>query len=108
MTQTNLFNKNFNGIGPKSHDLEFPNFEKIANAYNIPYYKIDDNQRMETIDQLLSLKGYFLCEVFVTTEQAFEPRSATKVTPSGELYSPPLEDMYPYLDEDEIRKNMVD
>lgn len=105
-TQTNLFNKNFCGIGKQSGDLEFPDMEKIANAYGYPYYSIKNNAEMQRLDDILSKKGSLFCEVFVNTEQIFEPRSATKKLPDGKLFSPPLEDMYPFLDREELQKNM--
>lgn len=106
LTQTNLFNKNFCGIGEQSGDLGFPSFEKLAYAFDIPYRKISSNDEMGILDDVLSMPGYVICEVFVNTEQAFEPKSATKKLPDGTLYSPPLEDMAPFLDREELERNM--
>ena len=106
LTQTNLFNKNFCGIGEQSGDLGFPSFEKLAYAFDIPYRKISSNDEMDILDDVLSMPGYVICEVFVNTEQAFEPKSATKKLPDGTLYSPPLEDMAPFLDREELERNM--
>ncbi|MDY5871966.1 MAG: thiamine pyrophosphate-binding protein [Candidatus Methanomethylophilaceae archaeon] len=106
LTQTNLFNKNFCGIGEQSGDLGFPSFEKLAYAFDIPYRKISSNDEMSILDDVLSMPGYVICEVFVNTEQAFEPKSATKKLPDGTLYSPPLEDMAPFLDREELERNM--
>lgn len=39
-------------------------------------------------------------------EQIFEPKSATKKLPDGSLYSPPLEDMAPFLPRDELESNL--
>lgn len=106
LTQTNLFNKNFCGIGEQSHDLGFPCFEKIASAFGYPYYSIKSNDEMAKIDDVLNTEGYVMCEVFVNTDQAFEPKTATKKLPDGTLYSPPLEDMAPFLSRDELQSNM--
>jgi acetolactate synthase-1/2/3 large subunit len=105
-TQTNLFNSNFCGIGPQSKDLEFPDLSKLASAYGFPYFSIKNNKEMLKLDGILSHEGRLICEVFVTIDQLFEPRSATKKLPDGKLFSPPLEDLYPFLDRDEFRKNM--
>ena len=51
--------------------------------------------------------GYALCEVFVSTQQPYEPKSATKRLEDGTLASPPLEDMAPFLPEEELRENMI-
>ena len=106
MTQTNLFDSNYVGIGEQSGDLGFPSFSKIAYAFDIPYYKIQSNGEMSKLRGVLSEEGYLICEVMTTTEQIFEPKSATKKLPDGTLYSPPLEDMYPFLPREELEKNM--
>lgn len=107
-TQTNLFNKNFVGIGPQSGDLSFPDMSKLAPAYGYPYLSCDGNDKLdETIDKALGMKGPVICEIFVSTEQNFEPKSSTKRLEDGTLVSPPLEDLAPFLDRDEFRKNMI-
>ena len=106
LTQTNLFNKNFCGIGEESGDLGFPDLSKLAHAYGYPYYSIKSNGEMNKLDEILSRDGYLICEVFMTAEQIFEPKSATKKLPDGRLYSPPLEDMFPFLDREELESNM--
>ena len=39
LTQKNIFKNKLVGVGPESEDLGFPDFEKIAFAYRIPYYR---------------------------------------------------------------------
>jgi len=106
ITQTNLFDAKFVGIGEQSGDLGFPSFSKIANAFEIPYYRIESNEEMSKLSSILSEKGYLICEIMMTTDQIFEPKSATKKLPDGTLYSPPLEDMYPFLPREELERNM--
>ena len=106
LTQTNLFNSNFHGIGEQSKDLGFPDLRKLAKAYGFPYFSIKNNKEMSKLDKILSTEGYLICEVFMSIEQAFEPKSATKRLPDGRLFSPPLEDLYPFLDREELKKNM--
>ena len=105
-TQTNLFDSNFCGIGPQSRDLGFPDLSKLAPAYGFPYFSIRKNKETAKLDGILSKKGYLVCEVFVNIDQIFEPKSATKRLPDGKLFSPPLEDLYPFLDREELKKNM--
>ncbi len=106
MTQTNLFDSKFVGIGQQSGDLGFPSFSKIADAFGIPYFRIESNGEMSKLRSMLSEKGYLICEIMTTTDQIFEPKSATKRLPDGTLYSPPLEDMYPFLPREELERNM--
>ena len=106
LTETNLFNADFFGMGPESGDLGFPSYEKLAAAFGYPYYSVKSNAELSELDRILSEDAPFICEVFVTTKQAFEPKSSTKVLEDGTLYSAPLEDMYPFLSRDELKKNM--
>ncbi len=107
LTQTNLFEKNFVGIGPDSKDLEFPNFQKIASAFDIPYKCC---QSMDDMDDAIkwfnSENKYCMLEVQCSTTQIFEPKSAAKRLETGELYSPPLEDLAPFLSREELKSNM--
>ena len=107
-TQTNLFNgEPLVGIGTDSFDLSFPDFGRVANAFGIAYRKIEHNSELQSvIDDVLKFRGPVLCEVFVSLDQPFEPGSAVKKHPDGSLSSPPLEDLKPFLSEEELEKNM--
>ena len=107
-TQTNLFEKHFVGIGPESGDLSFPDMGKLAPAYGYPFFRCETNAQLdETISKVLAIKGPAICEIMVSTEQKFEPKSATKRLEDGTLVSPPLEDLAPFLDRDEFYSNMI-
>lgn len=107
-TEGNLFPEMTKiGVGPESGDLSFPEMKKIAAAYGIPYYHIDNNQELKTkIKDVLQEEGFFICELFVDTNQKFEPKNATKRLPDGRLVSPPLEDLAPFLSREELKANM--
>jgi acetolactate synthase-1/2/3 large subunit len=106
-TQHSFFGEPLVGIGRDSGDLDFPNMEKIANAYGYPYFKCEKNQDLQiVIADVFKEKGAVICEVFVSTDQLFEPKSATKKLEDGSLVSAPLEDMYPFLSKEELRENM--
>lgn len=107
ITQTNLFNKNYVGIGDQSNDLGFPNFKKVAYAFEIPYFGCSMLDTLpNTLDQFFKESKYAILEIFCDTEQFFEPKSATKRLENGSLYSPPLEDLYPFLSREELKENM--
>ena len=106
-TQDNIFHNGYIGMGPESGDLGFPDFKKLADAFGIPYLSIRNNGELKSgIQQVLNYNGYILCEVFVSTTQKFEPKSATKKLDDGTLISPPLEDMAPFLSRAELAENM--
>ena len=106
-TQNNVFHGNLVGVGPDSGDLGFPDFEKIATAFSIPYISARSNAELPAVvEAALRAESFVLCEVFVSTEQIFEPKSATKRLSDGQLFSPPLEDMAPFLPREELARNM--
>ncbi len=108
-TQSNVFSEHTKvGIGPESHDLSFPSYEKIATAFGYPYYQARSNAEMkDAVDRALEVDGPVFCEIFVSKDQNFEPKSATKKLADGSLYSPPLEDLAPFLPREELLKNMI-
>lgn len=106
-TQNNIFHNGLIGVGPESKDLGFPNFRLLAKCFGIPYYSITNNLKQENIiKKIVASKTYILCEVFVSTTQNFEPKSATKKLEDGSLFSPPLEDLAPFLSREELESNM--
>ncbi len=107
-TQKNFFGEPLVGIGADSHDLSFPDMEKLAWAYGYPYVKACHNSQLgEAIVRTLSMEGPAICEVFVSTDQNFEPKSSAKRLPDGTMVSPPLEDLSPFLPEEEMDQNMI-
>lgn len=107
ITQTNLFNKNFVGIGKESGDLSFPEFKKIAEAFGYRYFSAHSNVEMKSVvDEVLKLDGPVFTEIFTDTIQVWEPKSSTKRLPDGTLVSPPLEDQAPFLPREELEKQM--
>lgn len=108
-SQRNLF-KEFSecGVGPESGDLSFPSMRKISGAFGIPYFSINNNKEMsEKLAEFLAVDGFALCEVFVDTNQVFEPKPSTMKCEDGTLYSPPLEDLAPFLPRDELKNLMI-
>ncbi len=109
ITQTNLFGHHTRvGIGPESGDLGFPSFERIAMAFGFPYLSAHSNAEMRVaVDESLSVEGPVFIEIFTDTVQVWEPKSGTRRLPDGSLYSPPLEDLTPFLPREELEAQMV-
>jgi len=109
ITQTNLFSEHTKvGIGPESADVSFPKFEKIAEAFEYPYFSAHSNEEMKkVVDQVLAMDGPVFCEIFTDTKQVWEPKSSTKRLEDGTLVSPPLEDLAPFLPKEELEQIMI-
>ena len=108
-TQTNLFSENpLVGVGGDSMDLSFPDFERLARAYGFPFVRARHNTELaKAVEDTLNISGPAICEIIVDTHQNFEPKSSAKKLPDGSLVSPPLEDLSPFLSDEEMDANMI-
>lgn len=111
-SQKNFFEGALVGVGTdsgfKGPDLSFPSMEKLAGAYGYPYFCARHNSQLaQAIEGALAVPGPAICEVMVSTDQNFEPKSSARKMPDGTLTSPPLEDLAPFLPEEEMDANMI-
>ena len=82
--------------------------EKLAGAYGYPYCRACHNgELVSAIETALRTDGPVICEIFVSRDQNFEPKSAAKRLPDGTMVSPPLEDLSPFLPDEEMDENMI-
>lgn len=104
-TQTNLFEPPLVGVCD-GNGVSFPDIKKIAGAYGISYVKIDNIKEAEkSIREVLDSEGPVICEVILDQNQNFEPKLSSKVLPDGKIVSPPIDDMFPFLDKNEYAEN---
>ncbi len=104
-TQKNFFG-NLVGEGPES-GVSFPDMVKLAGAYGIPARRIAGADFAPRIDEALAADGPCLAEVVIDREQTFEPRLSSRRLSDGRIVTAPLEDMFPFLDREELRSNML-
>jgi len=106
-TQKAFFGKPLVGINAAS-GISFPDAGKLSKAYGLKYFKIDRNTEVhKTLDRVLKMKGPILCEVVLNPEQNFEPKLASRNLGNGRMFTPPLEDMYPFLDRKIFKECMI-
>lgn len=104
-TQTNLFEPPMVGVCD-GNGLSFPDAEKIAYAYGIPFVRIEKISEVRAkISEVLEVDGPVFCEVVVDPKQNFEPKLSSKVLPDGSIVSPPIDDMFPFLPKEEYENN---
>ncbi len=103
-TQSNFFGL-LVGAGPES-GVSFPDFTKVAEAYGVTSACVTGIDCMPRLWQLLDAPGPALCEIMLDTKQEFEPRLKSRQLPDGTIVSPALEDMFPFLEPDELRSNL--
>ncbi len=104
-TQSNFFGR-LTGEGPAT-GVSFPDMVKVGSAYGIPSIRVDRISQMADVERAIADSGPALIDVMLDPDQQFEPRSRAKQLPDGRIVSPPLEDMYPFLDEDELKSNII-
>jgi acetolactate synthase-1/2/3 large subunit len=103
-TQVNLFSPPLCGVCG-DNGISFPEAEKIAGAYGIAFRKIDTISNIkERITEALSLDGPVIIEAVIDSEQFFEPKLSARRLPDGSMVSPTLEDMFPFITEEEMKK----
>lgn len=106
-TQKMLFNGAYNGVNSDS-GLSLPNFEKLSNSFEFPYYSIKTwNDYTNKINNFLNSKGPSVCEVFMDPEQDFIPKVRGIKKVDNTIFAPPIEEMSPLLPYDEIERNMI-
>jgi acetolactate synthase-1/2/3 large subunit len=100
---TKAFQKtNFQGreeaCGPKGYNP--PDFVAVAKAYKIKTFIIDKNINFEdTIKEILKFNGPVVCDVNCHEFHDYEPKIIGWKTP--------IEDMYPYIERNEFKKEMI-
>jgi acetolactate synthase-1/2/3 large subunit len=106
-TQRNYFNGRFVASDPSS-GLTLPDTSKIAAAYGIPTLQIHNHEELVPgVREALSRPGPVVCEVFVTPNQATAPRVSSAQKADGSFVTKPMEDLWPFLDREEFRRNML-
>lgn len=104
-TQTNLF-KGRELVGVcDGNGLNFPDAEKIANAYGIPFIRITDESQISGLIKAMETEGPLFAEIMIDETQNFEPKLSSKVQEDGTIVSPPIDDMFPFLTREEYLSN---
>jgi len=97
-TQSGFFGQPLHGVNSQT-GIGFAPFSKLAPAFGLPYFCVDSLDTMEDVLGIaLAQTGPALIEVMVDSEQPFAPKLASRRLEDGTMYSPPLDDMTPFLD----------
>jgi acetolactate synthase-1/2/3 large subunit len=106
-SQQNFFNGHFVASDPES-GLTLPDSCQIATAYNLPTCRLVSNDGLrEKIREILAAPGPCICDVVVPKNQPTSPKLSSYQRKDGSMASKPLEDLWPFLDREEFRANMI-
>jgi len=107
LMQDNLFKSNYIGSNNES-GVSSPDFIKLAEAYGLKTFKFNNNTELERgIANVLNEDGPVLCEIMMVKNQLLIPRVQSSKNDKGEIISNSLENMFPFLNEDEMKKIML-
>lgn len=91
-----------------SSRLGLPDTLRVADAYGLSTFRIASQEALsEQVREVLNHPGPVVCEVMMDPDQVVGPRVSSVVRPDGSMASRPLEDMWPFLDREELEANML-
>ncbi len=106
-TQEAFFDARYVGCDSES-GVGFPDIVKIAQAYGLVTEVIDGHRDLkDKIGRILAASGPVVCDVKLSGDYRFEPKLSSERKADGRIVSKPLEDMYPFLDREEFKDNML-
>lgn len=93
ISQKTLFDSRFVGCD-KNSGVSFPDFEKIIKAYELPYYKIENNSQIDDIlHDFLNSSGPAVLEVYTDPNEVHEPKVMPKLNGEGAFIPGNLENI---------------
>ena len=88
--------------------LSFPNYKKISDSHKIQYFKLNNSKNLErNLKKILNIKKPIITEIMMDNEQEQMPKAINKRLPNGEMVPTKFEDLYPFLTNEELLKNML-
>jgi acetolactate synthase-1/2/3 large subunit len=107
LMQDNLFKGNYIGSNPES-GVSNPDFIRLASAYGFKVYSVNNNTELENnIDEVLNAEGPVLCEISMIENQLLIPRVQSSKDKNDKIISNSLENMFPYLSDEEMKEIML-
>ena len=91
-----------------NNGLTVPDLCKVATAFGLPAARIENQQDLlGQVRRVIETPGPVVCDVMVIPDEIRGPRLSSKQLPDGSMVSLPLEDLWPFLDREEFRANMI-
>lgn len=89
--------------------LTLPNLEKISKAYGLLYKRIENPKNLKNkVEEILNTTGTIVCEVFTSKGIVAEPKQSSKLEENGNMVPMPMENLYPFLDNEILEKELKD
>ena len=92
----------------RTSGMTLPDLEAVTKAYGLPFVRISEKSGLNgQIRRVLESPGPVVCEVMVAANEDRIPRASSYIKSDGSMGSKPLEDLFPFLDREEFKKNML-
>lgn len=105
-TSKNFFAGAYIGCTPDT-GVSFPDFKKVADTFGFEYICCHNNEEVEECIQRMMKSGKrVLLEVLQAFDDPVTPKVMSRLDESGKMLTPALQDMYPFLDEEEMKSLM--
>jgi acetolactate synthase-1/2/3 large subunit len=102
-TQNNFFGRL---VGESAQSgVSFPDMMRIADAYGIRSLRLESVSQMPDVRKAMEADGPLLVSVTLDAAQGFEPRIRSRQLEDGTIVTPALDDMYPFLSQEELASN---
>ena len=107
-TCKNFFGGFLYGCSPET-GVQCPSFEKIAYAFDYQYNCCYTNLEIEDkLKWLMDEKEQCILEIKQQLDDPVYPKMMSKLDENGNMTSPKLQDMYPFVSEEKMRSIMLD
>lgn len=106
-TSKNFFDGAYIGCTPDT-GVSFPDFEKVAGIFGFDYRKCSSNEQVEeAVKWMVDSSKRVLLEIEQRFDDPVTPKVMSRLDENGKMLTPALQDMYPFLPEEEYKEWMI-
>jgi acetolactate synthase-1/2/3 large subunit len=102
-----LSHQNFFGkvVGSdRASGMECPDYTAVARAYGLRAFDLSTTSDLQRLPDLINAHGPVLIQIHVDREQGFAPKLKSRIDEHGKFQTPELDDLFPFLDVEELAK----
>lgn len=91
----------------QNNGVTFPDFKKVAYAFGFDYKMVNDKISLEELmNNLSNINTSIFVEIKMPQYQELIPKMAVQINDKGEMFTPSLEYMYPFLPDNVVKDEM--
>lgn len=106
-TSKSFFEGAYIGCTPDT-GVSFPDFKMVAETFGYEYRKCTSNAQVEeSVKWLVSSEKRVLLEIEQQFDDPVTPKVMSRLDENGKMLTPALQDMYPFLPEEEFKSLMI-